>query len=32
MDADALRAEIGHQLAVAADGRCPNCDRTDPVG
>lgn len=26
---DALRAEIGHQLASAADGRCPNCDRTD---
>jgi hypothetical protein len=25
-DADALKEEIGHQLASAADGRCPKCD------
>lgn len=24
-DADALRHEIGRQLAAAADGRCPRC-------
>ncbi|MGY3473900.1 hypothetical protein [Bradyrhizobium ottawaense] len=29
-EADALREEIGHQLAAAADGRCPKCDPTDP--
>ncbi|WP_298241464.1 hypothetical protein [uncultured Bradyrhizobium sp.] len=27
-EADALRDEIGRQLARAADGRCPKCDRT----
>jgi len=31
-EADALRDEIGRQLASAADGRCPQCDRTDPAG
>ncbi len=31
-EANALREEIGHQLAVAADGRCPKCDRTDASG
>lgn len=31
-EADALREEIGHQLASAADGRCPKCDRTGPAG
>ncbi|WP_339028306.1 hypothetical protein WHZ78_06805 [Bradyrhizobium symbiodeficiens] len=31
-EANALREEIGHQLAVAADGRCPKCDRTGASG
>ncbi|WP_245448449.1 hypothetical protein [Bradyrhizobium nitroreducens] len=31
-ESDALRDEIGRQLAIAADGRCPHCDRTDPAG
>ncbi|WP_375161779.1 hypothetical protein [Bradyrhizobium sp. RDT46] len=31
-EADALREEIGQQLAVAADGRCPKCDRAGPAG
>ncbi|MBR0816047.1 MULTISPECIES: hypothetical protein [Bradyrhizobium] len=31
-DGNALREEIGRQLAIAADGRCPKCDRTDPAG
>lgn len=30
--ADALREEIARQLASAADGRCPKCDRTGPAG
>ncbi|SDJ30287.1 hypothetical protein SAMN05216338_104552 [Bradyrhizobium sp. Rc2d] len=29
-EGEALREEIGRQLAAAADGRCPKCDRTDP--
>ena len=31
-EADALKEEIGQQLAGAADGRCPKCDRTGPAG
>ncbi|RTE90157.1 hypothetical protein D6B98_27210 [Bradyrhizobium sp. LVM 105] len=31
-EADALRDEIGQQLAGAADGRCPKCDRAEPAG
>ncbi|TQF35765.1 hypothetical protein UNPF46_24465 [Bradyrhizobium sp. UNPF46] len=31
-ESDALRDEIGHQLARAADGRCPKCDRTGAAG
>ncbi|MGY8706140.1 hypothetical protein RAD16_10415 [Bradyrhizobium sp. 18BD] len=27
-EGEALREEIGRQLAVAADGRCPKCDPT----
>jgi hypothetical protein len=27
---DVLREEFGRQLAAAADGRCPRCDRRDP--
>jgi len=30
-DGNALKEEIGRQLAIAADGRCPKCDRTDPA-
>ena len=29
-EAKALREEFGRQLAVAADGRCPKCDRAEP--
>ncbi|PDT85738.1 hypothetical protein CO669_31145 [Bradyrhizobium sp. Y36] len=29
---DAVRQEIGRQLAIAADGRCPKCDRTGAAG
>jgi len=31
-DGNALRDEIGRQLAIAADGRCPKCDCADPAG
>ena len=31
-DGNALREEIGRQLASAADGRCPKCDCADPAG
>lgn len=31
-EADALRDEIGRQLKLAADGRCPECDRSGPAG
>lgn len=31
-DGNALKEEIRRQLAIAADGRCPKCDRTDPAG
>jgi hypothetical protein len=29
---NALKEEIGHQLAVAADGRCPKCDQSGRTG
>ncbi|MFK4506523.1 hypothetical protein LPJ38_29515 [Bradyrhizobium daqingense] len=28
---DALREEFGRQLGTAKDGRCPECDRHDPL-